>query len=74
MRVVITGAAGFLGTALRHRLLAFEQVEVLGISRRPLPGLLTVSNYAEIPSGDILIHLAESSDRQISNSNGLVCE
>ncbi len=76
MRVVITGAAGFLGTALRHALLASasEQVEVLGVSRRSLPGLLTVPNYAEIPCGDVLIHLAESSDRQIANSDGLVYE
>lgn len=74
MRVVITGAAGFLGMALRNALLAFEQVEVLGVSRRPSPELLTVPNYAETPNGDVLIHLAESSDRQIANSVGQVYE
>jgi UDP-glucose 4-epimerase len=74
MQVVITGAAGFLGVALRHALLAFEQIEVMGISRRPFPGLLTVPNYAETPSGDVLVHLAESNDRQIANSDGQVYE
>lgn len=74
MRVVITGAAGFLGVALRHALLASDQIEVLGVSRRSFPGLLTVSDYAETPSGDVLVHLAESSDRLVANSDGEVYE
>jgi len=62
MRVVITGGGGFLGRAVAREL-ASGVVEVIGVSRRNLPGLLQVDDYALAPAGDVLVHLAEASDR-----------
>ena len=70
MRIVITGAAGFLGSELRRVLLGFEQIEVIGVTRLRIPGMLTVDNYEDTPTGDILVHLAESSERMVANFNG----
>ena len=68
MRVVITGGAGFLGRAVAREL-SRRGVEVIGVSRRELPGLLQVDDYAEAPVGDVLVHLAEVSDRTWVEAN-----
>ena len=60
--VVVTGASGFLGravvAALRQR-----AVKVQPVSRQSLPDTIQVRHYSEAPRGDVLIHLAEESDR-----------
>ncbi len=69
MRVVITGASGFLGRALMREL-EHADIEIVGVSRQDHPGLLQVSNYSEAPAGDVLVHLAEASDRRWVEANG----
>lgn len=66
MRVVVTGAAGFLGNAIVTRLID-AGVECLGVSRKHIPGFLQVSCYSDTPPGDVLIHLAEINDRMLAN-------
>ncbi|WP_119166702.1 NAD-dependent epimerase/dehydratase family protein [Algihabitans albus] len=63
-RIVVTGASGFLGRHLCRDLLAAGR-NVLGVARRPLPDMpsVQVTDYRDTPGGDILIHLAERSDR-----------
>lgn len=64
MRVVITGASGFLG---RAALAQFRKagIEAIGVQRTPAApsGSVTLTNYAQSPGGDVLIHLAEVGDR-----------
>lgn len=73
MRVVITGASGFLGGAiLRH--LAEAGLDCVGVSRRDVPGLHRVSSYSETPGGDCLIHCAETNDRSMVNAGGQMIE
>lgn len=73
MQAVVTGASGFLGQALL-RCMAQAGVPCLGVSRRALPGLLQVADYAQAPAGDVLVHLAESSDRVAVNQRGAAAE
>lgn len=73
MRVVITGASGFLGRALSRRL-ADDGIDVVAVTRRQLPGFTHVEGYAESPSGDVLVHLAEASDRRWANEQGAAYE
>jgi UDP-glucose 4-epimerase len=64
MRVVVTGASGFIGRVLLRNL-AGADCEAVGVSRKsisPPPGTtsIRVTSYDETPAGDVLIHLAES--------------
>ena len=68
MRIVITGASGFLGRALMRKL-ALEGVDVVGVSRHRLPGLVQVASYADTPGGEVLVHLAEANDRSWVEAN-----
>lgn len=68
MRIVVTGASGFLGRALMRKL-ALDGVNVIGVSRHCLPGLVQVASYADAPGGDVLVHLAEASDRRWVEAN-----
>lgn len=63
LKVVVTGAYGFLGRHIVQLLEARGDVEVITVSRREIHGGYQVSNYAQSPCGDVLIHLAEDSDR-----------
>lgn len=68
LKVVITGASGFLGKHVLRLLLEKPHVETIAVTRREIPGFLKVSDYAESPAGDVLIHLAEDGDRaQVAN-------
>lgn len=69
MRVVVTGAAGFLGRAVTG-VLQERGIACVGLSRRHMPGCLRVSDYAEAMPADVLVHLAEASDRAQANRNG----
>ena len=63
MRVVVTGASGFLGRAAVVRL-RNEGHEVIAVHRRPTgDDGVRVNDYSKSPSGDVLIHLAEVGDR-----------
>lgn len=68
MGLIVTGASGFLGNALM-RSCAQMGLSVQGVSRRPSPGLLKVSDYKEAPVGDVLVHLAEASDRAYTQAH-----
>ena len=67
MRVIVTGASGFLGTAILRELNTIG-IDCRGVSRKEKPGLLTLKSYADAPSGDVLIHLAEINDRGLANT------
>lgn len=71
MSIIITGSSGFIGQALCNK---FNELKIkyIGLSRSNCnsPRLVTVSDYTEAPSGDVLIHLAECSDRHLANQKG----
>ena len=71
--VVVTGVTGFLGTALLPKLVEAGLAPV-GVTRRPGSGHWTVASYADAPPGDILVHLAEDSDRARVNAAGRAAE
>jgi len=73
MRVVVTGASGFLGQAVLNRLVNLD-VQVIGVARRPGPGLHVVAHYGQTPPGDVLVHLAQTSDRHVVNAIGAAHE
>ncbi|WP_298380420.1 NAD(P)-dependent oxidoreductase [Azospirillum sp.] len=63
MTIVVTGAAGFIGSALMAWLTR-EGQDARGITRRRgHPGLIAVTDYRDVDgsSDDVLIHLAEPS-------------
>jgi UDP-glucose 4-epimerase len=63
MKVVITGASGFLGTYILRLLSKQKNVEAIPVTRKKIPGWCSVSEYSQSPAGDVLIHLAEDNDR-----------
>ena len=71
MKVVVTGASGFLGNRVVEKLIELG-IEVCAVARQPLkyPDSIVVDNYLDTPEGDILIHLAENSDRAQINKIG----
>ena len=69
MRIVVTGASGFLGKHVAQYLRDSE-ADVLAVSRRAYDGCLQVQDYTHAPEGDVLIHLAQDSDRSRVNESG----
>lgn len=69
MQVAITGASGFLGRELSERLRAAGHA-VTALSRRAGPGLVTVRDYAREVQAEVIVHLAETSDRHAANAAG----
>lgn len=69
MRIVITGATGFIGKALLYRLRKLG-LDVIGVSRTIGYGNIVVEKYADAPVGDVLVHLAEASNRLEVNALG----
>ena len=63
MRILVTGASGFVGGALLRRLADVPGVEALGVARRPLPlphyVALDLSRPFELPfRPDVVVHAA----------------
>jgi nucleoside-diphosphate-sugar epimerase len=73
MKFVVTGASGFLGRALIQDL-ANIGIDAVGVSRRPCRGCIQVESYAYSPGGDVLVHLAEASDRAYAQANSPLYE
>lgn len=73
MRIVITGASGFLGGAVFRHLIA-AGYDCVGVSRASSANLYQVASYADTPTGDCLIHCAETSDRSLANAGGETLE
>lgn len=71
MRIVVTGASGFVGTHLIH-VLERQEIEVVGVARRGVVGALgrQVRDYGATPAGDVLVHLAEQRDRGAAQTSG----
>ena len=63
LKVVITGASGFLGGYVLNQLSKYANVEAIAVTRKNIAGWHRICDYAESPVGDILIHLAENNDR-----------
>lgn len=68
-RIAVTGASGFLARAVIARLTAIG-FPCIAVSRRRGPGLHQVADYTDTPAADILIHLAEESDKAKANLLG----
>ena len=68
--VVVTGASGFLGQAVCAALKTLEDIELIAVTRGQHPNMLIVDSYWDAPEGDVLIHLAEISDRGAANRAG----
>jgi UDP-glucose 4-epimerase len=68
LRVVVTGASGFVASRVLRLLRENSQVELVPVTRQRIPDWCCVTDYAQSPSGDVLIHLAENCDRgQVAN-------
>jgi UDP-glucose 4-epimerase len=68
LKIVVTGASGFVGGRVLRLLRKNSQVELLPVTRQQIPSWCCVTDYAQSPSGDVLIHLAENCDRgQVAN-------
>ncbi|MBK7354716.1 MAG: NAD(P)-dependent oxidoreductase [Propionivibrio sp.] len=63
MKVVVTGASGFLAGYVLRALALREGVELAAVSRTCIPQATLVPDYSHSPAGDVLIHLAENCDR-----------
>ncbi len=73
IRVVVTGASGFLGGVVVNRLTE-AGFDCLGVSRTAVSGICQVASYRDAPAGDVLIHLAETNDRSVANARGASLE
>jgi nucleoside-diphosphate-sugar epimerase len=68
MRIVITGASGFIGRHLCGFLRRLPAIEVLAVSRSDRDECICVPSYDLSPQGDVLIYLSENPDRVAVNS------
>ena len=66
MKIVITGASGFLGKELSTRLTHLG-TEHISVSRKKINGFLKVDHYKDTPHGDVIVHLAEVSSSREAN-------
>ena len=70
--IVITGATGFIGTALCKKLEEKKEYSIIKVTRSQerKSGFYRVTSYQKTPPGDILIHLGEDPDRARVNKMG----
>ena len=71
LKIVITGASGFIGGHLVSHLSNTTNTKIVPLTRREFPNLIRVSDYADAPDGDVLIHLAEDNNLQNVTDGGL---
>jgi UDP-glucose 4-epimerase len=74
LRVVVTGASGFIAGKVMHLLRETPDIQLVPVTRKKIHNWHFVLDYADSPSGDILIHLAENSDRDYVANFGDVYE
>jgi UDP-glucose 4-epimerase len=74
LKIVITGASGFIGGHLLEYLSATTITQIIPLSRSVRSNLIRVSNYGDAPDGDVLIHLAENNSLEGVASQGLSYE
>jgi len=71
LSVVVTGASGFVGSALVKKLKSVHGIKVIPVSRSGIDGShISVHDYRDTPAGDVLVHLAENPDRFCVNNAG----
>jgi UDP-glucose 4-epimerase len=72
IKIVITGATGFIGTALCKKLEEKIVYSLIKFTRtkKDKTGFFRVNEYNQVPFGDILIHLGEDPDRARVNKMG----
>lgn len=70
IKVIVIGASGFLGAKIVATLQQRPGVTVQPVSRRPGQNWTQVDDYSATPDGDVLVHLAEDSDRRRANEAG----
>ena len=70
----MTGASGFLGTAVTRALSDRIEVDVVPVARRALRNGVRVTDYSEAPAADVLVHLAQDPDRGRVNAAGTATE
>ena len=67
-RIVITGATGNIGQQL---LAALSGKNIIGTSRTAsdqIQNIRKINDFSQLPKGDVLIHLAEETNREIANA------
>ena len=69
LKVVVTGASGFIGSHLVNYLSSKKNVAVVALSRKQTSYSHLISDYTDSPEGDVLIHLAESNSNESFLSN-----
>jgi UDP-glucose 4-epimerase len=74
VKIVITGASGFIGGHLISKLSEIAGAEIVPLTRRKIINLIKVSDYRDAPEGDVLIHLAEDNNLENVASRDLSYE
>jgi len=74
LKIIITGASGFIGGHLISKLSEIANTEIVPLTRRKIPNLIRVSDYRDAPDGDVLIHLAEDNNLENVASRDLSYE
>ena len=54
LKIVVTGASGFLGGYVLRMLAAQQNVEAIAVTRKEISGWCRVSDYSQSPAGDVL--------------------
>jgi len=74
LKVIVTGASGFLGGHVLRALAAHKNIDVIAVTRQEISDWCRVHDYSQSPAGDVLIHLAEDNDRALVAKSGKAYE